>query len=391
MAFTSLPAELHVHIAQSLGNNDLINLCLTSHLVKARCHHVLYHHVDLDRHQPGLEFTSEQQTVLVRDSFKRQKRLVDTLLSHPEYAKYVRSFKGTLCTNADIVNYSPGEEKYPAGKLWSAMQSLTCVRHVEVGSRNGVTTQGLMGPPQQIPSHMFESATSVKLVGRMECGLAKSILLAVNPARLTYLCLDWVENNQIGQNELQPMPGDRGDDGQVIARDAASGLLTTLTGRCTALRTLILRRMAQYRYTPKQWHEAAEEASYTEWASFIHSVRGTLETLVFGHAANSLFKRALQDRPCTIMDKRFERLVLPTIVSGIWPCLTTIEIQGVKSLDGQDGKSKLETELKAVRGVRLTAIKLDQQLHFVQDYGVVLKFEPHAVRRAQRLREQQKK
>lgn len=323
MTFSSQPTEIHVMIAQYCGNNGLINLCLTSQWVNERCLPVLYHHVDLDRFQPRSDCTVESLSHQMLDEFKRLKRLVDTLLSHPEYGEHVRSFKGSLCTNAVTfctttvgkVIYSLEEEEYSAGNLWSAMQSLTRVRSVYVGTINAVTNY-LMGPPRQIPSPLFQSATSVKLVGRIGYSLAKSILLAINPAMLIFLCLELVENCKSGWSQLEHMPGDRSEDGKMKARDATSGLLTTLTGRCTALRTLMLRRIGQFQYT-HEWHEAAEEASYTEWASFIHSVQGTVERLAFGHAAKSSAEPIFRNHPSTVMDGRFQRLVLPAIVSGI--------------------------------------------------------------------------
>lgn len=170
-------------------------------------------------------------------------------------------------------------------ELRRAMHSLTHVQGVDIASKTDFDYR-LPVPKNQLPNDFFQSATSVRLAGSMQYGLVKPILNAINPATLKHLCLDRVQDVfKIGP----VVPGDRGDDGRIIALGVTSGLLTTLTGRCTALRTLILRRAGQG-HSIHRWHAAAEEASYIEWASFIPSVQGTVEKFKFEQSGYSFIE-----------------------------------------------------------------------------------------------------
>lgn len=80
---------------------------------------------------------------------------------------------------------------------------------------------------------------------------------------------------------------DKGEDGRILASGEMSGLLTPLTGRCTALQILNLRRMAEGS-NDCDWHIAADEASYLEWASFICSVQGTVKKFTFEQAEGGI-------------------------------------------------------------------------------------------------------
>lgn len=349
--FSSLPDEIHVSIAEHLDTHDLFNFCLTLKRVNERCVHVLYRHVDLWLHRhDGDGAPTDYHRML--DARKRQQQFVHTLLRHPEYGKHVRYFGGKLCVPS-LDNYlSFGEHNISDEEFWGAMQSLTRIQCVDVGSRNCFASRVTV-PTNQFPNHLFQSATSVRLVGHMQYGLAKAILNAINPGTLQHLCLDVVQDHKIGHfhRDYTDAVGMRGEDGQMIALGATAGLLTTLTGRCTALRTLILRRLGQFD-DGYGWHTAAEDASCIEWASFIHSVQRTVEHFAFhqtmGEGSDSEFGDT--GRPLRIMDERFARLVLPAIVSGNWPRLRMMEVGGVRSLNDEDGIAGLTTELHAALG-----------------------------------------
>lgn len=352
-AFSNLPVEIHVIIAEFCGNNDLFNLCLTSKWVNEICWPILYRHVDLRFGRTCLhDFLDGKHPGLLKALLKRQQQFVYTLLSHPEYGKHVQSLKGELCIPS--LNDYPrlGKERISDRKLWRAMRSLTHVQSVDIASIDS-SASPMSVPKQKFPKDLFQSATSVTLVGHMQYGLAKSILNAINPAMLKYLCLDVVQEYEVENPKGRIRPGDMGEDGQIIALGVMSGLLTTLTGRCTALRTLILRRKGELmdlteRTELYRWDEAADEAAYIEWASFIRSVQGTLEKFTFEHVEDRMYYR-----PCPVfryMDERFLRFILPNIVSGNWPCLTMIELRGLEDLNGQRNQAQLEVELRAVLG-----------------------------------------
>lgn len=110
------------------------------------------------------------------------------------------------------------------------MQSLTHVGSVVLSTRN-LQYSRLLRPNTQSRGVLFPSATSVTLVGQMHYLLAKLILNSINPATLKYLCLDVVQDRSLGLLEDECIPGDRGEDGRLVAHGATAGLLTTVTGR----------------------------------------------------------------------------------------------------------------------------------------------------------------
>ncbi|MCJ1462012.1 hypothetical protein MMC07_000612 [Pseudocyphellaria aurata] len=354
--FSTLPAEIHDGIAQQCEINDLFNLCLTSKRMNEIFTRALYLDVDLDRDRLVLDADIYLRRVEREiDARQRQRRFIQALEKHPEHGRYVRSFRGSF-------PYSGfGKEGKNWDDLWLAIELLTHVQRVEVGSRT-IWGSLLTTYRKQIPCALFQSATSVTLVGDLEYNLAKSILKGINPAALKYLCLNMVRDPNLKCSELGPRAGDIAEDGRVAAWGATSGLLTMLTGRCTTIRTLILRRKGQIKET-YGWNDAAEDASYTEWASFLGSVQSTLEKFTFEQAASWWGPGVDVDSSSRIMDGRFRRLVLPTIVSGRWPCLNIIELQGVRS---QDGAAGLTTDLRAVLGAQTTIIIKERPVYVQQ-------------------------
>lgn len=97
VTFLSLPAEIHIIIGEHCEKNVLMNLCLTSKRMTERFVCVLYRHVDLQSDRGGLDSTIYNEHNKILDACKRQRQFSQTLLSHPEYGKYVRSFKVMLC------------------------------------------------------------------------------------------------------------------------------------------------------------------------------------------------------------------------------------------------------------------------------------------------------
>lgn len=189
----------------------------------------------------------------------------------------------------------------------------------------------------------------------MQYSLAKSILNAINPATLQHLSLDLVQDHRIGCFHSGCLPESRGEDGQLISVGATSGLLGPLKGRCTAPRTLILRRFGQIRGDhPHRRHTPAEEACYIEWTSFIRSVQGTIEILTFDQVSRMGTgcdpEPSGEIRPSSIMDERFRRLVHPTVISGKWPRLTVLELGGVRYSNDPGRKAALIEELRVALG-----------------------------------------
>lgn len=260
--FSTLPPEIHDEITKHCENNDIISLCCTSKWANELYLPVLYRHVDL-------RLVADRRYHQLWHKRKLQQKFVHTLLSHPGYGSYIRSFKGLVCIRSRDGSSDNHQNRISDEELWRAMKLLTHVQSVNVCSES--VYADIMMESRQFPTDLFRCATSVTLAGLMSYILAKSILDAINPAMLKYLCLDHVQECGTAKVHYTYMPGDKGEDGRIIAYGAISGLLTTLTGQCTALCTLILRRIGQ-RGEGCGWHAAAEEASYNEWASFIRSV-----------------------------------------------------------------------------------------------------------------------
>lgn len=386
--FSALPAEIHGNIAKHCQNNDLINLCLTAKWVKERCLGVLYRTVDLERHPSGLNTLHGQEYLQMFDSFTRQQQFVCTMRSHPEYGRYVRYLKGALITVDSGFFRTLEKNKIPDEDLWNAMRSLTHVRRVDIGIKVGCAYL-LTVPSMHIPSVLFQSATSVSLVGQMQYSLAKSILNSINSAQLIYLRLDMIQDRKMGIFQEGFRPGQRAEEGRIVANGAMTGLLGRLTGRCTGLRFLILRRIGQAQAGP-EWHAHAEQLSYLEWALFIRSVKGTVEKLMFEQAEVALtidpgpfssapgpfsntpgpFSTAAPSGngplPFRIMDERFKRLVFPILCSGKWPCLVKMELRGVRGWNSQGGGAELSTALRTVHGAE-SWILIDELAYHVRD------------------------
>ncbi|MCJ1429789.1 hypothetical protein MMC29_007704 [Sticta canariensis] len=343
ITFSSLPAEIHDGIASYCGTNDLKSLCLTSKWMNEIVFRALYRYVDLqvDSDNVKLRFG-------IISPRRAQQQFVHTLLSHPEYGKEVRSLK----TSGYIPIFQNGRKDMRAEEnFWRAMLSLTHVQSVDLNSKPAMSDDGTITATQidNMPRQLFRSVTSIKLAGMMPYGPARSILSTINPATLKYLFLDRVDGYSTEKDENGREK--RREDRTYIYKLVSPGLLTTLTGRCTALQTLILRRVGHFRQI-QSFDKAVEEASYTECASFIRSVQAIVKEFTFDHFENepSDMENKIGDLPFRVMDERFLRLVLPTIVSSNWPCLTMMQLRGIRTLNGQDGKVALTMQLEAILG-----------------------------------------
>lgn len=361
ITFSSLPAEIHGGIAILCNSNDLANLCLTSKLMNQRCVRALYRHVDLQFDQQNSDSVpTKREFALWRDAqLKRQQRFVNTLLSHPEYGRYILSLKQKLFMPGFI---SHRRALISREELWRAMELLKHVQNLDLGFEY-VFAQRITIPIKQIPKGLFTSATSVRLVGHMPYGLPKSILDAINPATLQHLCLDMVHDFTVKELDRGYLPGTRGEDGRIIAFGGMSGLLTPLTGRCTALRTLTLRRAGPGHYRGYQgysfWSTAAEEACYREWASFLRSVKRSVEEFTFEQTQKWLRDYRggrYSDVTPLVMDERFQKFLLPILTSENWPCLTSLELRGVMNSLDHIGNAELMVGLRAVHGEDTTIV-----------------------------------
>ena len=86
-----------------------------------------------------------------------------------------------------------------------------------------------------------------------------------------------------------------------------------------------------------------------------------METFKFEQVVELIHDPPLRDLPpwFRTVDERFQRLVLPTIVTGKWPRLDMIELRGIKS---SEGEGELAKALRDVLGENAT-IAVEEQPH----------------------------
>ncbi|MCJ1470732.1 hypothetical protein MMC07_009379 [Pseudocyphellaria aurata] len=330
VTFSSLPAEVHVGIAEYCDQKDLFNLCLVSKSMNESCIHVLYRHIDLNLRVPdhahavhnileSFKLLRQTREIRMKEGVMKEFMFASTLRKRMELAKHVRSYKGKMRDSFRVFRAS--EEA-----LWNGLKLLTNLRHVEVDFRayNALNDS-------QIPRELFSTVTSLAMIGHLEVDPDRSIVNAVDPAILTRLSFTMVHFRDLQWR----IPGDYSRDNRRISYGATAGLLTSLMGQCSSLRSLTLRRIYQVD-NDAAWYAAAENVSYAEYASFLCSVQSTLEHFTYEQTARWRKGAEESDAPTRYSDIRFRRFLLPAVlVARTWPCITTITIYGVRTPDEQ--------------------------------------------------------
>lgn len=358
--FGDLPRDIFFAILDicAAHRGALYNLSLTSKAIQSSCIPLLYRNVDLSTHNRGrlVEFEDGQvvqecwadanDDYLPDDAKPRQDSFLRTLTAHPEYGAFVRSFAWTLIWTGYPPWVGLRDIEF---HTWSVFSSLTNVQDLDLASLHCNRSERYV---RQNPPRLFSSAVRIRLLGWMHYGLVTSILHSVDPSKLQHLALDNLQDE--GQYaDGSPMSLDDGDyllgKIETINPDGSRGfmfpgpmrrVLEPLEGRCTALKSLLLRKAGQESIQLEScnftgmggWSPEADDAVYGEWATFLSSVIPTLEILVFEQAvAPKTGRRSGRDGYQTVrpMDERFRRLLLPNLLAGSWPRLQRMEIRGV--------------------------------------------------------------
>lgn len=369
-----LPRDIFFEVLDACAahRGTLYNLSLTSKFLQNTCLPLLYRNVDLSTHNRGRLFEFEDELVqeiwadadgdyVPDDARLRQFSFLQTLTAHPEYGAFVRSFAWTLIwTYPRFVNSKLNDIEF---SIWNVFSSLTNVRELDLASLHNNDSEPFV---RQNPPRLFSSAVRVRLLGWMHYGLVTSILYSIDPSRLEHLALDSLQDE--GQYpDGSPMMYEDGDkvwdhietlnpDGSrgFVSPGPMRNILKPLEGRCTALKHLLLRKAGQEwiqpptgRFMMPTWSPELDDAVYNEWASFLSSVKATLEVFVFEHTRAprwgtlGRFQPRQSIRP---MDERFRRLFLAVLLAGNWPRLQRMEIRGVGRWDGVPA---LDEETKA--------------------------------------------
>jgi len=362
-----LPQDIFFEILDICGAHKgaLYNLSLTSKSIRDTCLPLLYRKVDLSTHNRGrlTEFEDDvcweiwadaDGDYVPDDARLRQYSFLRTLTAHPEYGSFVRSFAWTLIWTGSFNTTSKLEDIEFA--VWDVFTSLTNVQDLDLASLHYNFLEPFV---RQNPPRLFSSAVRVRLLGWMHRGLVTSILYSVDPSKLAHLALDNLQDE--GQYpDGSPMMFEDGenvrDHTETVNPDGSHGfvfpgpmrnILKPLEGCFTALKYLLLRKAGQqeidHMLSPVPgWSPEIDDAVYSEWASFLSSVKPTLEVFIFEHTrapkwggtgrcGRSRWRSRQRVRP---MDERFRRLFLSVLLAGSWPRLQRLEIRGVGRWEG---------------------------------------------------------
>ncbi|MCJ1435614.1 hypothetical protein MMC27_004988 [Xylographa pallens] len=317
----------------------------------------------------------------------RQHVFLQTLTDRPAYGHFVRSFKWTLSWTSKDVHKWPSDLQDIELTTWNVLRSLTKVRTVDFGCVEDCDHGDYT---RQYPASLFPAARSIRLCGNMYFGLAAAIMHSVDPATLESITLDDLQD--VGQypNGL-PIAGEHGLDLSLIKEisnpDGSRGLvfpgpmrgiLRPLQGRCLNLKYLYIRKCGQKLIepdswnSPRTWSNKADEEVYMECASFLNSVKLSLQSFHFeqGDEAPSPGKVVLLQfiRP---MDDRFRRFILPVILSGNWAKLERLEIRGVGKWRGIPTISEeIIAQVKDAVGLHTKVVVADEAKSLWKSYGL---------------------
>lgn len=396
LPFSELPADVHIAIAEQCEVRHLPVFCSIMKRIHKSCIHVLYRDVDLSVHNRGIvtvrhddedkQMWSDNSACTIHNKGLEHKQItfLQTLTSRPEYGVYVHKLSWSL----QLLNYAARNHLDPvlAGtegsaltfrQIFHVLQLLTNVRAIDIA---------WISEPHQIyankassflPPSLFSSATSVCLVGVMGRPLASLIPKSIPASNLQHLVLSTLQEcgepqrpfdfNSSSELRIRVSKPARKNPGAML------GLLASLAGRCTNLKTLTLRKVAKAsKHSFDDTFFKHDAAVYEEMAAFIVSVAPTLEKLTFeqgplaflqspvdpdvcrDHAVmwegvQSGLARQIQDeqdaakamsewpprsggtyRP---MDSAFARTIIPAIAGEEWPRLKEVVLKGIGSFD----------------------------------------------------------
>ncbi|MCJ1417230.1 hypothetical protein MMC32_003572 [Xylographa parallela] len=342
---------------------------------------LLYKNVDISFHDNGyFEPSHPFATGYVYDTDEpvlRQHAFLQTLTDRPAYGHFVRSFKWTLSWTPKDVNKWPSDPQEIELTTWNVLRSLTKVTTVDFGCVESIDYGDYT---RQYPASLFPAARSIRLCGNMYFGLAAAIIHSVDPATLESITLDNLQD--VGQypNGLPIVEDHRFDlsliketsrpDGSrgLVFPGPMRGILRPLQGRCLNLKDLYIRKCGQKLIEleswgcSRRWSNKADEEVYMECASFLDSVKSSLQSFHFeqGHEAPAPGKVVVLQfiRP---MDDRFRCFILPVILSGNWTQLQRLEIKGVGTWRGIPTISEeIIAQIKDAVGLHTNVIIADE-------------------------------
>ena len=278
----------------------------------------------------------ERNIMDIETSFlSKQKLFVDAVLRTPRYGKLVRSFTWTCLTELDDDDKPIGERR-----TWMALRKLDSVESLDFAS---MMSERERHPPPQL----FRSARQVCLVGRMSQAMVSALLHCGNPQRFIALDLDNIwDFGQLDVHKALPKSSEHvlqesyRRNGRPKTRNYGPmrSHLHLINGKCTFLTRLSLRGVGQdYLGRSHGWHDEFDEQRYAEWASFLDSVKSTLQYLLLEQGRKPGYNqpmcttiRITMPRQATRpMDERFLKYLFPVLERGPWPQLRSMTIRGL--------------------------------------------------------------
>ena len=362
-----LPAEIILLIIPACSIASLQNLALTCRAVYERLATPLkYAVIDVSAHNLGrFLFTHPDGAISsycsdryppkfdVDDLARRQHRFIATLLENQILGTYIRKFTWTIRSNCHYIGSVPNhlspKAVYPDTRLWSAFQILTNVTDLDLGCyHENWSWEYLQNPP----ATLFPSVTKLRLSGLMYPQIAENILRSVSLSSLTRLSLDNLQNPG-HRHGIYPYKKYASDPRRGLIESAdlsfpgtMRGILPLIEGECTSLLSFTYRKPGGV-IPSGGWSAASDRKACTELASFLSSVRLTLQEFHFEQGVPEAWIIPLREMngsyppgcpPLVTSTRgihlRFVRYVWPVLVSQDWPRLKMLSLRGVGAWKG---------------------------------------------------------
>ena len=409
--FSNLPEDVLFIIAEHCDPQDLPKFCLASKNVKNASIPHIYRYVDLSTHNRGLvtshgyelpklytaphaeSETREEHSDSVRcteipvNMIRRQETFIKTLINREEYRKYVRVVIWTFLPPTIHCRRFSTDVVKPA--FWNLMLQLQNIRRFDLADISDFWST-VSPRPSRLPDRYFPNLSSLRLVGVMEPVIVAPIVSTIDPTKLVSLTLDNVQCCGKAPYGTTFTPAPRLPRGAMECKYSKwwttnpkfiwpglmRGVLKPLTGRCTGLKSLTLRKVGDRNSEEIDTLRAMNECALMhEWSSFIESVSGSLEEFKFEQGPRQAGQLSrIRVHPVRSMDRLFGLVIFPALLVGPWPCLKVMEIRGVRSWIGQGmrlRKVKIEEQYEGLP----FAISLEDQLKAAVGRGVTVTVE----------------
>ncbi|KDQ08923.1 hypothetical protein BOTBODRAFT_69447 [Botryobasidium botryosum FD-172 SS1] len=287
---------------------DLCSLVLCSKRTYSAAIPVLYRTIHLIFHSAKTPNTKGKKPNNQKQILRQQRLFMQTILyRNNRLARYVRVLNWTIWLNNDR------RANFDSAYMWQLFKKLDQVRILHLDFHTGK----ILLPP---PDGLFPRATHMALTRHWPMHTAHKLLHS--PARFTHLHIQYPDPISFRHRGTPP---DR------------AGILAPITGKCTNLRHLTLRKIC---FVFRLTHILDEDEKIREeWMAILEAHKDTLQSvdLSFGRDNMDLSRWGSAD----YQDKRrttLEGEVMPLLRGGGWKDLTSLVLEGVqleeKKIDG---------------------------------------------------------